>query len=267
MHQELSGFLDTAVSAARIAGDIIMKSLGSISSSDIVAKKPYDFVTTVDKESEREIIRIIGNQYPKHHIIGEESLRDEGSDGYRWIIDPLDGTTNFIHEYPVFSVSIALEFKKSLLIGVVLDPSRDDLFVARKGCGAFLNGRKLQTSAISEASRALVCTGFPFRQKALTDKYLDLFRNVFSHVSDIRRAGSAALDLAYLAAGRCEGFFELALSPWDLAAGSLIVEEAGGIVTDFQGGNDFLGTGNVIAGNTYIHPLILSEARKVFTSA
>lgn len=264
MHKGSGGFLETAVSAARAAGNIIMKSLGSISASDIAAKQAYDFVTTVDQESEREIVRIIRDKYPGHHILGEESVKQGRTDGYRWIIDPLDGTTNFIHEYPVFSISIALELGGSIIMGVVFDPSRNDLFVAEKGGGASLNGRELGASSISEASRALVCTGFPFRHKTVIDEYLRLFRNVFSRVSDIRRAGSAALDLAYLAAGRCEGFFEIGLSPWDLAAGSLLVEEAGGIVTDFDGGDGFLATGNVVAGNIYIHPMILSEVREVF---
>jgi myo-inositol-1(or 4)-monophosphatase len=186
------------------------------------------------------------------------------TESYRWIIDPLDGTTNYIHQYPVFSVSIALEYRKERIAGVIYDPLRDDLFTATKGNGAFLNGTRIAVSPVEHLKDSLICTGFPFRQKERIDLYLRLFKNIFNRVSDMRRAGSAALDLAYLACGRCEGFFEIGLSPWDIAAGELMIREAGGIVCDFGGGNNYLTTGNIVAGTPAVYEKLLKEVREVF---
>lgn len=257
-------FLRTAVNAARLSGEIILKNLGKISPSDIGVKQASDFVTRVDKESERIIIETIREDFPGHAFLTEESIREDATDQYRWIVDPLDGTTNFIHRYPVFSVSIALEYNREIILGVIFDPFKQELFTAQKGMGAFLNNRQKEISGVREMKDSLITTGFPFRKKAMTDRYLELFKNIFKRISDMRRAGSAALDLAYLACGRCEGFFEIGLSTWDVAAGALLVREAGGIVTDFGGGQNFLSTGNIVAGVPGIHRELLREVRRVF---
>ncbi len=260
----LNDFLKTAVSAARLAGDIILKNLGHLSTSDIQTKQAFDFVTKVDRWSEAVILSTIREKFPSHTFLAEETLKQEETDNYRWIIDPLDGTTNYIHSYPMFSVSIALEYKRQIIVGVVFDPLKDELFHAVKGKGALLNNRRITVSGIELLERSLIATGFPFRAKEMIGLYLTAFREIFEKVSDIRRAGSAAIDLAYVAAGRFEGFFELKLSPWDIAAGSLLISEAGGIITDFGGGSDYLSTGNVVAGNKYIQPEILKEIKEVF---
>jgi myo-inositol-1(or 4)-monophosphatase len=257
-------FLVTAVDAARRAGEIIMANLGGLSQQDIASKETSDFVTRVDRESEQAIVETISRRFPDHSVLAEESLRDNETVGYRWIIDPLDGTTNFIHAYPVFSVSIALQHGKDVVLGVVYDPARDELFTVERQRGALLNGTAVKVSETADPREGLVTTGFPFRRREMIDRYLILFRNVFLQVSDLRRAGSAALDLAYLACGRCDGFFEIGLSPWDIAAGSLLIEEAGGIVTDFGGGRQYLSTGNIVASNRSLHPILLSEVRSVF---
>lgn len=257
-------FLGIAIKAARLAGQVIVNHLGKISERDIGLKQAFDFVTSVDRESEKVIIDTIKEHSPDHHFLAEESLKEFGKGGYRWIIDPLDGTTNYIHSYPVFSVSIALEYEGEIIVGVILDPLRDELFLAKKGAGAFLNGNTIKVSEVSTLRESLITTGFPFRSKEMIDPYLKLFKNLFLKVSDLRRAGSAALDLAYLACGRCDGFYELGLSPWDIAAGSLLIKEAGGVVTDFGGGPHYLRTGNIIAGTPAVHKEILPEVKSVF---
>ena len=257
-------FLQTAVFAARAAGQIILDNLGRLSKDDVSLKQVSDFVTRADEESEACIVRIIRERYPDHHILAEETVKETVREGYRWIIDPLDGTTNFIHQYPVFCVSIALELQGKVVAGVIFDPLRKDLFFAEKGKGACLNEQPITVSTIKACPDSLITTGFPFRRKELIDPYLKLFKNVLFKVSDLRRAGSAALDLAYLAAGRCEGFFEIGLSPWDIAAGSLIIEEAGGVITDFGGGREYLSTGNVVAGNIALQAELLKEVQAVF---
>jgi len=260
----LNDFLKIAVTAARLAGDIILKDLGQLSTADIQTKQAFDFVTRVDRWSEAVIMQTIREKFPHHLFLSEETLKQEGNGDYRWIIDPLDGTTNFIHSYPMFSVSIALEYQNEIILGVVFDPLRDELFHAVKGRGSFLNNSRIFVSDITLAKNCLIATGFPFKKKEMTDLYLDAFRKIFEHVSDIRRAGSAAIDLAYIAAGRVEGFFELNLSPWDIAAGSLLISEAGGIISDFGGGKEYLSTGNVVAGNNKIHAELLKSIRQVF---
>jgi myo-inositol-1(or 4)-monophosphatase len=257
--------LEAASHAARLAGSHILDNLGKLRSSDIGLKQASDFVTRVDRESEEIIVSALRGVFPEYGFLAEESMRDGPSPGgLRWIIDPLDGTTNFIHSYPMFAVSIALEKDGGILAAVVLDPLREELFSAFRGEGAYLGDRRLEVSGRTDLSDCLVATGFPFRQKHMLGKYLEMFSRVMERVSDIRRAGAAALDLAHLASGRCEGFFELGLSPWDIAAGSLLITEAGGIVTDFGGGEGFLGTGNVLAGVPALHPFLLGEAASVF---
>ncbi|UCG78402.1 MAG: inositol monophosphatase [Nitrospirota bacterium] len=255
--------LKLSTEAARKAGSHIMSNLGGITSSDIVLKQTSDFVTRVDKESETLIVNLIRSQYSDHSIVAEESVNEEVS-GYRWIIDPLDGTTNFIHGYPVFSVSIAVEHAGNIITGVVFDPTRDEMFTAAEGSGAHLNDRPIAVSKVNSIADSLITTGFPFRRKDHIDKYLSVFKEMFMQVSDIRRAGSAALDLSYLACGRCDGFFEIGLSIWDIAAGSLLISEAGGMVSDFTGGSDHLATGNIVAGTQNIHALILNTVKKSF---
>ncbi len=262
----LNEFLKTAVTAARLAGDIIIKDLGRLSKTDVETKTAFDFVTKVDRLAEDVIMKTVRERWPDHRFLTEETLKEEQG-GYRWIIDPLDGTTNYIHGYPSFSVSIALEYRGEIVLGVVFDPLRKELFHAVRGQGAFLNETQVHVSGITTLDRSLIATGFPFRAKHMIDHYLNAFKAVFEKVSDIRRAGSAAIDLAYIATGRAEGFFELKLSPWDIAAGSLLITEAGGMVTDFGGGGDYLLTGNVIAGNSAIQPLILETLMKVFAGA
>lgn len=263
-----SEFLNTAVSAARRAGALIIQNMGKLTGDDVSRKNASDFVTRVDKESEQVIINIIAERFPDHSFLAEESvkkdMKEAGTEQYRWIIDPLDGTTNYIHGYPMFSVSIALQFEGEIVLGVVLDPLRDELFTAQKGNGAFLNAKAIKVSAVASIEDSLVTTGFPFRDKDKLDLYLQAFRRIFLRTSAIRRAGSAALDLAHLAAGRCDAFFELGLSPWDVAAGSMLIKEAGGVVTDFGGGADYLRTGNIIAGNPDMHREVMVETRAVF---
>ena len=259
-----SNYIVTAVKAARTAGAFILENLGKISNDDIDIKQTSDFVTYVDKESEELIINTIQNVFPGHHFLAEESIKDNAGHEYRWIIDPLDGTTNFIHSYPAFCVSIALEHNNEIILGVIFDPQKNELFTAEKGKGAFLNDHPIKISTITDMSSCLVTTGFPFKLKEMMDPYLKLFKNILFRVSDIRRAGSAALDLAHLACGRCEAFFEIGLSPWDIAAGVIMIKEAGGIVTDFGGGTDYMTTGNIVAGAPAIHPEILKEVKGVF---
>ena len=265
MENDLSRqFLATAVSAARFAGDIIIKNLGHLSKEDVQTKQAFDFVTKVDRWSEAVIMQTIREKFPSHLFLTEETLKQKDTGGYRWIIDPLDGTTNYVHGYPMFSVSIALEYRSGIMLGVVFDPLRDELFHAVKEGGAFLNNKKISLSDVTALERSLIATGFPFRAKEMIDPYLRAFKEIFLEVSDIRRAGSAAIDLAYVAAGRFDGFFELSLSPWDIAAGALLIKEAAGVVTDFGGGTEYLSSGNIVAGNKKLHEEILAKVQQAF---
>ncbi|MBC8413401.1 MAG: inositol monophosphatase [Nitrospira sp.] len=265
MANERSEFLGTALRAALLAGDCILRNLGHISRDDIDIKQASDFVTRVDREAEDLIINTIKKSFPDHKILAEETLREESKDHYRWIIDPLDGTTNYIHQYPMFSVSIALEYEGQIILGLVYDPLRNEIFTAEKNRGAFLNGRSISVSKATIMNECLIATGFPFKNKEHLDNYLILFKKIITRVSDLRRAGSAALDLAHLACGRLDGFFELGLKPWDIAAGSILVQEAGGIITDFSGATDYLTTCNIVAAAPSIQIEILNEVRSVFS--
>lgn len=260
----MQNYLNTAVEAARRAGEFILANRGSLSPADISRKQAFDFVTRVDRESERIILEIIRESFPVHNILAEESRKDIETDGFRWIIDPLDGTTNFIHGFPVTAVSIALQYRKEIIVGVVLDPFRQELFTAIKGKGAFLNGDRISVSGTDKMGSALIGTGFPFKKKNLIDRYLQLFKKVLTEVSDLRRPGAASIDLAYIACGRFDGFFEIGLEPWDSAAGALMIMEAGGVITDFGGGEDFLIPGNIVAGNPVMHALLLDMVKEVF---
>ncbi len=257
-------FLKTAVKAARLAGGYLLDNLGRVSKKDIMLKQASDFVTRVDRASEEIILATIQQEFSDHLFLTEESRHDYATEHYRWIIDPLDGTTNYIHRYPVFSVSIALQHKGEIILGVIYAPLRDELFTAEKGKGASRNSQQIRVSRHGSFGDCLISTGFPFRNKEIVDPYLKLFKNVFLQVSDLRRAGSAAMDLADLACGRCDAFFEIGLSPWDIAAGAILIEEAGGIVTDFSGGSAFLMSGNIVAGNPMAHANLLKEVQNVF---
>lgn len=264
MH-DLVSFLDTAKKAAILAGDFIKGNYEKISSDDVLTKNRADYVTFVDKEAEKIIISHIMETFPKHSVLAEESDIKEGEENtYRWIIDPLDGTTNFIHGFPMFCVSIALEYQGEIIVGVVYEPLRNEMFYASKGEGAFLNNAPISMRKNFDADTALVATGFPFRFVEHIDKYMQLFKLVFENVSGIRRAGSAALDLAYTACGRCDGFFEMCLKPWDVAAGSLLVKEAGGIVSGFSGGTDYVYKGNIVAGEKKVYNVLLNNVKEVF---
>jgi myo-inositol-1(or 4)-monophosphatase len=255
--------INVAIEAAKEAGKILMNNLGKLSVSQIANKQQFDFVTEVDKESEKQIIEIIKSTYPSHKIFAEETQKDDIG-GYRWIIDPLDGTTNYIHSYPIFSVSIGLELDGEIILGVVFDPNKDEMFVAEKGKGAYLNGLRIYVSKVDDPAKALFTTGFPFRSKEYIDDYMSSFKELFYLISGVRRCGSAALDLSYLAAGRCDGFWEIGLSPWDIAAGYILIKEAGGKITDFSGGHFPLETGNVIATNGIFHNDIVKSVHKIF---
>lgn len=266
MHEKgQSVFLKTAIEAAHHAGKYIVDNIGKITEKDIACKQLSDFVTRIDVESEKIIIEIIKKKFPNHLFLAEESVVAVDRGIYKWIIDPLDGTTNFIHGYPVFSVSIALKYYEEIILGIVFDPTREELFTAEKGKGAFLNEKPISVSSMRKFSNSLIATAFPFRKKELIDPYITVFKGIFSRVSDIRRAGSAALDLAYLACGRCDGFFEIGLSPWDIAAGAILIKEAGGVITDFGGDSDYLETGNVVAGIPSVHNELLKEVKRVFS--
>jgi len=240
--------VNVAVQAARRAGKVILSSLNKLDAIRVVDKDRYDFASDVDHRAEAEIIKELRRAFPDHAILAEESGAI-GESRYTWVIDPLDGTSNFLRGFPHFSVSIAL-FEDGIPIhGVVLDPVRDELFTASKGSGAFLNDRRIRIAQRSSLAGALVCTGFPFRQRAKVGPQLHMIKQILEEAEDLRRTGSAALDLCYVAAGRLDAFFEYGLKTWDMGAGVLMVREAGGVCVGFQGDDDFLNHGNLIAAN------------------
>jgi myo-inositol-1(or 4)-monophosphatase len=248
--------LNTAVKAARQAGNLILRYVDQLHRLTVESKGRSDFVSEVDRLAEEEIISVLQRAYPGHAIIAEES-GVHGQSEYEWIIDPLDGTTNFLHGFPQYAVSIGLRRKGILEHGVVFDPLRNEIFAASRGEGAQLNGRRIRVSTVRKLDDALLATGFPFRHLDSLEVFLDTLRAVLPRTSGVRRAGSAALDLAYVAAGRCDGFWEIGLNSWDMAAGALLIQEAGGLVTDFAGGRRFMETGNVAAGSPPIHAALL----------
>ncbi|MFZ2727609.1 MAG: inositol monophosphatase family protein [Methylococcaceae bacterium] len=247
--------LNIAIRAARSAGDLILRSADSIGQLRIDQKGKNDYASEVDRAAEREIINIIRTAYPDHAILAEESGSHEGND-YVWVIDPLDGTTNFLHGFPQYCVSIALKIKGKLEVAVVYDPLRDELFTAKRGGGAMLNNRRLRVTQPNSLKGALLGTGFPFKTDIHLDAYVGMFRALTTECAGIRRAGAAALDLAYIAAGRLDGFWEIGIMEWDMAAGILLIKEAGGVVTDFSFNDNYLESGNVIAGSPKMHQLM-----------
>lgn len=255
--------MDTARQAAQAAGDFLTEKIGTLQESDIHNKTAFDFVTQIDKASEHLIINFIKSRHPEHQFLAEEMHRAQAG-GYRWIIDPLDGTSNYIHNIPIYSVSIALQHDDDIILGVVYNPNQNEWFTAEKGKGAFLNDVPIHVSQTRDPGRALLATGFPYRTKHLLNTYLNSLTSLFSEYGGIRRIGSAAIDMCYVACGRFEAFWELNLHPWDIAAAKLIIEEAGGRVTDFAGADEVLDTGNVIAANHHLFDHFSAHIRNAF---
>ena len=247
--------INVAIKAARAAGSIINRAALDVESVRISQKQVNDFVTEVDHAAEKVIIETLLTAYPGHGILAEESGSTQGAQDsdYVWIIDPLDGTTNFIHGFPVYCVSIALAVKGKVEQAVIYDPSRNDLFTATKGRGAFMNDRRIRVSKRTRLEECLISTGFPFRPGDNFKNYMNMMADVMQRTAGMRRPGAAALDLAYVAAGFTDGFFETGLKPWDVAAGSLLVTEAGGLIGNFTGEADFMDHQECMAGAPRIY--------------
>ena len=251
--------LSIAIKAARHAGSVINRATLNGAILDVKSKRANDFVTQVDKGAEEAAIGVIRAAYPDHAILAEESGENLGGTktDYRWIIDPLDGTTNFIHGFPQYCVSIGIEHRGAMAHAVVYDPGKNELFTASKGRGAFLNDRRLRVTRCQKLGDALVGTGFPFKEFSRIDLYLRQLRTMMSTSAGVRRAGAAALDLAYVAAGRLDAFWEMGLSPWDMAAGALLIQEAGGLVGDHSGDQDYMRSGDIAAATPKVFPQLL----------
>lgn len=258
--------LNIAVKAARRAGGIINRAARNLDIIAVKEKAAKDFVSEVDREAEQAIIRTLREAYPDHSILAEESGAS-GKSEYEWIIDPLDGTTNFLHGYPQYSVSIALRHRGTVTQAAIYDPSRNDLYTATRGRGAFLNDQRMRVSKRTHFGQCLIGTGFPFRQVEHIDAYLAILRDMMTGAAGVRREGSAALDLAYVAAGRLDGFWEFGLAPWDMAAGALMISEAGGLVGDLAGESNYLETGNIVCGNPKIFVELLQMLSRHLTPA
>ncbi|AAU38336.1 SuhB protein [[Mannheimia] succiniciproducens MBEL55E] len=256
----MNPMLNIAIRAARKAGNVIAKSYERRDDIQTTLKSANDYVTNVDKAAEQAIIDVIRTSYPDHTIITEESGALEGKDSdIQWVIDPLDGTTNFVKGLPHFSVSIAIRVKGRTEVGVVYDPIRNELFTAVRGEGAKLNDLRLRVDAKRELEGAILATGFPFKQARHMPLHFAVMNSLIESCADFRRTGSAALDLCYVAANRVDGFFEIGLKPWDCAAGDLIVREAGGLVTDYNGGHSYLTSGHIVAASARVVKEILNR--------
>lgn len=249
--------LNIAISAARAAGQVILRGMNHVPDLKVHAKSTNDFVSEIDLQAEQSIISTIKKAYPSHGILAEESGEQSG-DECQWIIDPLDGTTNYLHGIPQFSVSIAMSENNKLQLAVVYDPLKEELFCASRGEGATLNNRRIRVSKQRDLTGSLLGTGLPYRTDQELDAYLATLKAILEKTSGIRRAGSAALDLAYVAAGRFDGFWEFGLNKWDIAAGVLLIQEAGGLVSDMEGGHQYLETGNIVAANTQIYKNLIT---------
>lgn len=250
--------LNIAVRAARAAGDIIVRAMDRTDLLTVTLKSRNDFVSDVDRQAEHEIVTILQKAYPDHAILGEEHGEQGASrSDYVWVIDPLDGTTNFLHGFPQFAVSIGLFYRGRVERGVIYDPLRQELFTAARGAGATLNNRRLRVTKQKGLSGALLGTGIPFKDQSYIDPYLGMLKSLLKDAAGIRRAGSAALDLAYVAAGRFDGFWEIGLQKWDMAAGVLLVQEAGGLVSDLEGGDKHFETGGIVTANPRLHTAML----------
>lgn len=256
----LNPALNTAYKAARRAGDMMLRAAGNLSAVKVDSKAFNDFVSDIDRESENIIVGILQEAYPHHKITTEEAGQIGSSKAeYEWIIDPLDGTTNYLHGHPQYAVSMALLHKGVLQEALVYAPERNDLYTASRGQGALLNDRRIRVSARNDLNSCLIGTGFPVVEQSMLDTYLAILKDFIGKTAGARREGAAALDLCAVASGRLDGFFEFNLKPWDIAAGALIVQEAGGIVTDMQGNESWLATGNIVAGN----PKVLAQMLKI----
>jgi myo-inositol-1(or 4)-monophosphatase len=263
----MTDVLDTAVAAARAGAEVLLGRWRNLPAGSIEEKQKNDFVTVADRESERRIVSVIRDRFPTDDFLGEEGGWQGGGamDGDRrsWIVDPLDGTANFIAGFPFWCVSIAARERGRIVAGAVLDPLRDELYTAERGSGAHRNGVRLAVTPRPSLDGSFMATGFPFRSRDRIDDYLALFKTVFLSARGIRRAGSAALDLAYVAAGVFDGFFEFHLAPWDIAAGVILIEEAGGVLTDFDGGERYWERGNIIAGSPGVSRDMLAIAARM----
>ncbi|MBN2423713.1 MAG: inositol monophosphatase [Calditrichaceae bacterium] len=256
--------IEIAKKAALSAGKIIMDNFRKLPADAVRKKAANDFLSFVDENSERAIIETIKSEYPDHAFHAEESGRSEHSNQYRWIIDPLDGTTNYIKGIPVFAVSIGLKKDDELVLGVIYDPVGKELFWAEKGKGAYLNDKPIRVTENEQLSDSFIGTGFPFKVKRLLPEYLATFQSVFNESLGIRRMGAAAVDLAYVAAGRFDGFWEIGLNPWDVAAGTVIIREAGGMVSDFWNKPYFLENHYMVATNGKIHQALCDKLQEHF---
>ena len=258
--------LNIAVKAARRAGAIINRASLDRGQLEVRSKRANDFVTQVDRAAESAIIEVVRQAHPDHAILAEESGESAGGKpgaqtDYRWIIDPLDGTTNFIHGFPQYCVSIAIQHRGVTEHGVVYDPSKNELFTASKGAGAFLDDRRIRVTKCANLKDALIGTGFPFKELSRLDRYCRQLKVMMEGTSGVRRAGAAALDLAYVAAGRLDAFWELGLAPWDMAAGALMIQEAGGLVGDLDGEPRWMESGDIAAATPRIFPQLLGALR------
>lgn len=248
--------LNIAVKAARRAGTIINRATQNLDLLTVQRKGEHDYVSEVDKMAEQAIVETLLEAYPDHAILAEEGGA-QGKSEYVWIIDPLDGTTNFLHGFPQFAVSIGLQHKGVLNQAVIYDPTRNELYTATRGRGAYLNDRRLRVSKQTRLEDALIGTGFPYSDFSFMEAYMKMFMELMPKTAGLRRPGAASLDLAYVAAGRYDGFWEAGLKQWDMAAGVLLIQESGGLVTDFDGGENYMATGNVIGGNPKIFSQLL----------
>lgn len=241
--------LNIAKEAAEAAGNVIRFYQDRFDQITVEQKGRNDYVSQCDFEAEQAIIKVIRKYHPNHKILAEESGVQNGNGDVEWIVDPLDGTTNFLHQFPQFAVSIAVTVKGKLTHAVIFDPVADEMFTATRGSGAYLNNHRIRVTNQKTLNNALLATGFPYHDFSYIDSYLASFKTFMTSTAGIRRAGSAALDLAYVACGRVDGFWEFNLKPWDIAAGALLITEAGGLATDFGGGENFLKSGNIMAAN------------------
>ena len=255
--------LNTAIKAARAAGEIILRNIDRVDTLTISNKSRNDYVSEVDKKAEAEIIRILSRAYPEHGFFGEESGDQSEGREYQWVIDPLDGTTNFLHAIPQYSVSIALRRDRHFEQAVVYVPFKDELYTASRGAGAQLNGKRIRVSSARSLEGALLGTGIPFREDQNLELYLETLRVLVPGTAGVRRAGSAALDLAYVAAGRFDGFWEFGVNKWDVAAGILLVQEAGGLVGDLYGGLNHYENGDILCGGAKVYKNMLERLRNV----
>ncbi len=256
--------INTARKAAYEAGKILLKHFRKLPDDAVRHKEKNDFLSFVDEQSEQTILSIIHQDFPNHAFLAEEVGTSEHRHDYLWIIDPLDGTTNYINGIPVFAISIALLYRGEIQSGVIYDPVQQEMFWAEKGKGAFLNDRRMRVSARGKLDESFIATGFPFKAKHFLNAYLSAFEEIFESCVGMRRMGAAAIDLAYVAAGRFDGFWELGLSPWDIAAGAILIREAGGKISDFWGKGDFLYKNYTLASNGQIHDQLTAIIKKHF---